>query len=722
MLARACLSGRMMEVARGDALMAEVSQTYRRLLDDRAIQLLATFALAGERGAALPEVAEALGVDLLTTQLLVCGLAHGGVLEEPQVGRLIVVPRDLRYPLVKDVFLDGAAALPLVPVLSKLEDPTTAADTLIGTRRLGAAVEPGLIETLLDASKHPDDLASFAGLGEREAERALEIAPGYRRQIAVAALASAPKIAVKILLDSAVGDSRPRHSNPDHPIRELEDFISSRYVGIATRFEVMGAIEEWLAVGGSEDIALEAMCLVIRPAWEEHESDPGRGMTITFSRALVSLADLRSLAALMDRMMSQVCKMRPESYQPITRMIHEWCFPQTLTFGGESPDPAWIRLSRRAVRMVIERLSSCAPDHIGLIASVTRTARNAGIRVRPEADADFQTLYPRERDADWKTAERRQGDVARQLARKWQSESPSTIAKLLSVHEREAQAVGLVWPRWTPFVCSEIADETTDGLAYVQALVSREVPADLVEPFLMRALAGREIGTRRELERLMGHSSYAHMAMIMVLRNEDAPEDLIPQAVAACSAAQGNALDLFSLRDQLRAPAVPQLLAHPDTTVARAVAVGMRDHVPPSMRALWEETIVRCPADDYWYSVILKREPGLLARWLVAYCERDQAAPRDFEHIPHTLSEAITELTQEARIGVLRALPTTAKSPWLDGVIRGIVGDDVMVYEELLKRQDLKSFHSDGLAGHPLALGSSEPTSPCSMDGRSTRS
>jgi len=611
------------------------------------------------------------------------------------------MPRDLRYPLVRDAFLAGAVTLSLTSVLSSLGEPTSALQPLIGAVRLGATIDRQLLETLLQASSDPDDFAMYATLGEREATRTLEIAPTLRQPIALASLGVAPKLGVKLLLDDSVGDDRPRHSHPDHPMRELRDFVGSRYVGVSTRVTVMEAIEEWLDSGGDHDVALEAMCLVLRPAWEGRETDPGRGMTITISAGLVSLNDLRALVPLLDAVISRVCKMRPNSYEYLAGLFHDWCFAGGLTFGQASPDPTWSRIARSAVRASIERLAVCIPTRVGVIARLRRMAQSAGVRVRVQSVAEFETLFPDNLGSDWQAAERRQRTSATQLAREWQSCSPAKLADRLSLYEKEARAAGLTFPRWTPFVCSEIAKHAVNRLSYVRAFSACDAPDDLLGPFLELAIVNRDRGVRQIVEGLMDHSMYSHLAIIATLRYDALPHDLMTKAVAACTGSQKNALEAFALRKELQDAAIAPLLAHPNPLVARSVAIGMRDDVPESIRAVWEDTIVRCPADQYWYSVILKQNPALFGRWLVAFCVRDQASENQFESIPHTLSEAITGLSQLDRLEMLRTMPSSPRNPWLDDVIRRIVGDDARVFGELLKRDDLKAFHSDGLAGRP---------------------
>ena len=702
MLAGACRSGRVADVARGDVLMNEMAVTYRRLLDARAVDVLAVFSLAGERGAAPEEVAAALTLDLSSARQMILGLAHGGALEELRDRRLKVMPPNLRYPLVKDAFLTGSATLPLDPVLLSLDAPSSALQPLVGAAHLGAVVDRGLLEKLLAQSRDPRDFAMYATLGEPEATRSLQMAPDFRRQIALASIGVAPRFGIKLLLDDSVGDDRPRHSHPDHPMRELRDFVGSRYVDINVRRTLMDAIEEWLDDHGDHSVALEAMSLLLPPAWEGRETDPGRGMTVTLSAGLVSSRDLLVLISLMARVTSRICAMTPRSYDHFAQVIHEWCFPSILTYGKVSPERAWQQTARRAVRTAIESLGSCMPSRVGILTRLTRAARSAGIRVTTGTSAQFETLFPSDDvGSDWHAAERKQRKAAALLAQTWRQLSPMRLAGLILLHENEAQTAGLTYPRLTPAVCAEIARIAPNRLPYIRAFSKRGLSGDLLEPFLELAAANGERGVTQAIERLLQLDAYRHLSVVTTLRFDTLPERIMAKSVDSCTGAQRIALETLALRDELPIVAITRLLDHADPMVARAVAIGMRDHVPPALRTKWEDAIVRCPADDYWYSVILKREPELFGRWLVAFCIRDSQNPHTFEPVPHTLSEAIGDLTQSDRLRLLRTMPPSPHNPWLDDVIKRIVGDDACVFEELLKRDDLKPFHSDGLAGRP---------------------
>ena len=702
LLASASRSGQVLDVARGDVLMQEVANTYRRLLGANSIALLGFLALSGRHGTKVEQAAGALGLDLPTAQELLVGLAHGGALEERATGHLVVVPSSLRAPLVAASFLTGPAPLPLSLLLSHLEEPSAALGPLVEAARLGFPVDEHLLESLLHVATNSGDFAEYASLGERQARLALQLAPLARRLIARASLGVATKFAVRLLLEDSLGDERPRHSNPDHPMRELRDFLGWRFGGMQTRSAVFEAIEEWLDANGDHDVALEAMCLVLRPGWEGSETDPGRGMTLTLSAGLLSVDDLTAMVAILQRALVRLCALEPRTFGPLTAVLNEWAFPSMIVFGQAAPGNDWTRVSRRALRDAIEHIAKCLPARLGLIAQLRGIATHARLRVRLKPAADFEALFPCERNRDWRAADRAQRKAVTALARSWKALSPEQLASLLALYETEAARAGLAWPRWTPLLCLQIATSVAPCLPYARALASRSVPADLVAVFLEPAIDRREPEAGDAVRELLDDPSYEFLAINLSLRREELAEDLMNRAASKCGAQHRLMLETLALRDELRQGSIASLLGHRDAIVARSVAIGMRNHIPPVLHHAWESAIVRCPADEYWYSVIFKNRPALLGRWISAYCERQHSQPNTYEHIPHTISESLDGLSKQDRILLLRGMPASAKSPWLDDVVRNLVGNDADLFEELLRREDLSNFHADGLAG-PLS-------------------
>ena len=699
-LARACLQDRVGDVARGDALMKETVVAYRRLLDNRTASVMSVLALSGAHGATLDELAEALLLDHATAQTLVRGIAQGGTISESREGRLVILPEDLRYPLVAGGFFGAPGSLPLARALKCLEAPAAAIKPLLGAKYRGAKVPKRLLEDLLLTSRDRADFALYATLGKAEALHALAVAPWARRDIALASLGSVPVLGLKILLEDAIGDDRPLHSNPDHPMRQFEEYVTSRENRIERRRVAMAAIEDWIGSGGDADVALQALSFTIRPGVQGLETDPGRGMTVTISAALLPVDELASVAELMDRCVELACSLKPSTYAPFLNALDDWCYPGRVSLGRE-PDKKWNAAARRAVKRCYERLLDGLAHREGVRARLLRTARRLRLGIKGRVDPEYDALFPDDRGSDWREAQRSQQAAIDALASLWETRSASAAAARIVWAEEEAYRAGDTHERQAVAFCARLAERTKVPLEFVEELTKLRASPDLLAPFMEAVMKEGSKGRYKMLGRLLEDKDYRLVGISMGLHFGDVPSRLRKRAIGACDAGATNLIKSLAIREELNPAAIHPLLLHPTMEVARATAIGVRDHIPPELTAAWEDTIVRCPADDYWYSVILPSQPVLFARWLAACSDRASASSFSYEHIPRSIVDSISTMSRTQRESILRAVPSTAKGPRLDGIIAGLIGTDADLYGVLLSRVDLKEYHGCGLAGRP---------------------
>ena len=221
-LAHASLTGDLRDVATGDVLLRDIVGWYARSVGTESRYILGFLALSGHYGATLSQVGGALRLTQPKAAELIRGLASGGTLDEAQradqVVRLRVQPEDLRYALVRDVYLSGPGSPDLRDSLPHLYDPRNAATPLLGAIRRGAEIDHDFVLTLIN-DRDSESVVGFALLGASELKKALGLWPQFRDEIIRQAhyAETDPDTTLPLLLDSAVGDFRPEHSTPEHP-------------------------------------------------------------------------------------------------------------------------------------------------------------------------------------------------------------------------------------------------------------------------------------------------------------------------------------------------------------------------------------------------------------------------------------------------------------------------------------------------------------------------
>src|SRR6266540_5632746 len=80
-------------------------------------------------------------------QRIMNGLASGGMISETSTGsrRLVILPEDLRFPIVRQVFFAGPASLDVQAILPQLPQPGAAVVPLVGASYRGASVADDLL-------------------------------------------------------------------------------------------------------------------------------------------------------------------------------------------------------------------------------------------------------------------------------------------------------------------------------------------------------------------------------------------------------------------------------------------------------------------------------------------------------------------------------------------------------------------------------------------------
>ena len=148
------------------------------------------------------------------------------VIRGEHANRIRVQPEVMRYALVRDVFFSGAGSLDAFGAVGLLDHPSKAAAPIIGARFRGAGVSREQLLPLVDW-KDEQAARAYALLGPSEFQTALDRAPQHRAPIAGAAHQAGvgERRALEVLMEEAVGDNRPGHSSPDHPLRIVGDHL-----------------------------------------------------------------------------------------------------------------------------------------------------------------------------------------------------------------------------------------------------------------------------------------------------------------------------------------------------------------------------------------------------------------------------------------------------------------------------------------------------------------
>jgi hypothetical protein len=712
------LQGSWLEVLDGTALSRTLLTFFRNQVGTVAAQALASFALGGDRGVGQEAVREFLEVSRAEIQRITAGLAWGGVLSEAGDRSLSVWPRQLRPPLLREVFF-STAGMDYRPILEQVPSLQSTVETLLLAKGRGIEIPGKELRDLVARVGSRESWKHLAALSPEDARWALEQYPGVKAQIAGAALDQIPETAVLKLLEGAEKATGATHSRPDHPIRILEDWVREisgpgEDTWIRRRRQVARAAKRYLDAGGRTSIGVRAICVALNPSLEESSVEPAEGNQVTFYSNLLGLEQLRSIEAIWDEVKGSFHEIDSEAWSHLSTALWNWIYPDLSARIAEVPHEVeeWMHAF---ARKVLTDLSPSIAGSPGIASALQDLARKLDFQLEIPLNSRFERLYPPQGEReDYERWESEIGPVLDALAEEWLGQEPDHIAQEIVFLETEAEKIDRRWPRAMLPLCQRIAARSKKPHRWLAALRRYGARGDLIEPFL-QALAGRpETDSTELLEALLDEGQYAWAATEVVLRLQDAPASLLQKAVERASRFP-QLVEVLCLRGQAPTSALCQLLRAPDPSVALAAAIGEWNSEPqrevrPEVAPAWREAILNAISGeeaastgssfDYWLGEILATDSELAFTWL----RRRLQEPERHFHVREKgpFMRAVSALQTDQRKTLLQEF---SKGRVPQKLLSVAVGKNQEVYRALLESDELRPHHLVPLAGNLTKLG-----------------
>jgi CheY-like chemotaxis protein len=698
-----CLNGDARDVFLGEALNRSIGITFQRLVGDMVNSILGAFAIGGDHGMPMDIVAGVLGIPIAQLRLSLSRLAAGGVLRQGREGNLSVWPRTLRYILVRDTFFGGKCNLPSAALIQDAPDKWDMAETLIGAISRGANVPDmvGLLESIGSSTLWRD----YASLGEDEAKFVLRRHPELLHSIGEVTLLLVPYETLPMLLKAAVGDRRKTHNTPEHPLRWIEDWIQAvkpeSGEAVLRRQILIDAVARWLREGGDERITLRALALALKPTSQSISTDPGSGMKVTISSWLLTKDELSRFNELWRQAKEIAITLSYPDWQELFDVARMWVYPEAGTRVETIPPDIKQEMRSIAVQ-IVEDIVALSREHPGLQQKVKRYTDKLGLEVELSTDAEFEILFPEiDRDDVMESLQEESRQVLA-LAEKWKTLSPAEASRRLLFLENEAALANKRSPRWTVYLCEQIARETADPSAWLDEFMAKGLPADTGEPFLRKAIATQAPEWERVIAECINKPQYAWIAVSVLLTLHDMPDDLLNQATEKASE-YPDLIETLCLRNQVPEHTIMLLLRSQNPAVSINAAVGAwygdpKEQIQESIAADWKAAMLRAEDREFWISEILKSDSSLAFEWLVARLETKTNL------IPFYIWQEV-----EAAISVLDVAQRIALLQWVDGsgpmdstLIAKLAGNDLLMYREILRHERLSKLHLAPLNEHPV--------------------
>jgi hypothetical protein len=689
-------------VVLGEELAREVRATIGRLVGDRAIPLLAAFALGGATGMPRIEVANALGLPLIDLQTLTAQMAAGGVLQEAGE-RIIVVPSQLRYALVRDLFFKPNG-LPLNSFLPLAPDQAEATRTLIHARGRGALVPDKLLCERL--SKAAGSLLSlYVSLGPEEAKWALREHRKSLSEIAATGLRHAPVEYIGPLLDEIriyVGSDSSRLKHALCPLAQLLQWIREPLpgdpAGLERRTLLLSEIEKWMDSGGDYEAGIHALCAAFRPDTHSSETDPGIGNTITLRDGLLVTADLEKLAAQWPCLLDRLDWTLLPSWKPIAEALDHWLTPPWVNPGLKAYDAAK-ELGRRMMESLVEN----APEKLSIKRWVKQKSQRYRNRKHIEVPDDLEALYPARDFQTGKDEIRYRSKIAIALAIQWSKREPSEVTARWKWLILEMKTSGLQQWDQNKDVALHLgkAVPTERLLEWCTALKSASLTQEYLHSFVPRLIILRPEGWDSFIFDCLDSVDYAAVATAALLAQAKSP----PAMIARC---MDRVVDFpqtvyhLCLRGEIAAPFLRSLLLHSDREVSGAAASGMwgarpEKTISPDLQKTWEAAVIKhLRGSERELKDIVQQLPELGELWLQERLRTSTLQSSCSDREPAAILLTLLPVDRREKLfGYMES------GNFSDEFLDALIGQDSVLFDALLNRESLSHLHTIPLHGLP---------------------
>ena len=732
-LAHLCLTGDVRRVVTGDELVDQLAPQLNRMLGYDSLRLLAPFALGGDTGVCPERVARVLGKPFFDVSAGLAQLGAAGIVRESRAlaGTIVsadtllsrtaapvaVVPAQFRWSLVRRVFFEGTCPLPLDPFLTLVERAEDALDTLMGARARGASI-PDLEHRVEQvAARLPDhDSTSlwsrYASLGPSEARYVVERHSDRLLAVGREALKQDPERVIPLLLDQASAGKEPLAADllSEKPLDILKRWATgpspTSQELLYRRSSLLRTAHRWRCQGGDPSVAIRATCIALAPSSLYSTVDPGAGRTVTFHHDFLAPHHIESLRELWPIVPEAVREAGRAPWRDLMGLAFDWLHPLALRHGPVSDETRKAMDSFAAC--MLRDLAEVSRGNPGVQHELGAAGGRAGLNLAVTLDPEFEALY-QELDTG-EAATMMEAGPPDSVVEAWERKPLEQMARELARIESEADLAGLHYPRWSPYLCRELAKRVSEPVAVAEAFLDRELPADLVRPFILQAATTNHPRWPALVDRCLDTADYRVLGIHAVVTHPAPPPDLLVTALEIAGDFPEK-IDAFCLLGEVPSDTLNQMFCSTDARVAVAAAIGYWcGHCRATESDCrfpdgWREAILRAPADDtqlsqheeYWLGEILSKDSRLAEDWVLSKFGQHDPTGASWR-VNQIAVKAVSALDLGQRAGVLAAMCPGNQA---EVVVRHIVADDLELYRDLLGNERLARFHLSPLTGKP---------------------
>ncbi|MEU4801310.1 hypothetical protein [Actinosynnema sp. NPDC023587] len=416
---------------------------------------------------------------------------------------------------------------------------------------------------------------------------------------------------IRILLDAALIDDRPTNSNPNHPLRKIEDLVRQQHPELSPQDGLRRAIvveaESWITSrGDSIDV------------WNVYNSVLSTVLSFQRSGNHANPADRHELI-LVETVLS------PQEMQEVYDEI--WPFlrqrltsaPTRTVKAAIDAAAAWLRIgggfdqpfgashsadsiekSAQLARALLQDLRPLTLGQPGLEAALRSTAGWFDVEIALDPDPVRDTFFAYvERKSDRREATERQRNAVNELVAPWCDEGALVVSLRLAEIKEQSAVVGRGWPSSVQWACTALANciDVNGFQEWIQALLSCGLFPEAA-PILEAAVSGGRRFATETLEECLATENARWTTLSAVFSEESVSSELLGICLARLQLSDYGVLEALFFGDRTPIAHRQAILKAPSEVVRGVAAMAMFEagHLddvwpPAELAVLWSEAI-----------------------------------------------------------------------------------------------------------------------------------
>jgi hypothetical protein len=716
-LSALCLAGDWEKVFNGDSLYNLVTSSFNTKLGKSVAALLSFIALGGDSGISLGKLSEVSGVSVPELKAILNELAFGGVISSKEDGSIQVEPDTLRYPLVRELFIDGTGTLSFEDYIEKYPSKNDVIETLLVTILKGASMRSDRITPYLDTSFAAKTWAYYAALGKNEAEYVAQNNRNAIITVSEPVLALQPEIAIRELMIAAVDDHRELNQHPNHPARVLDGWVDGAKPGsnttIKRRTLLLKVASELFENGYQDQVTVgRVIASALNPHYQSTESDPGIGSSITFFQGYMSPEEFNQMPPLFDAAKVLYEKLdSDEAFVEILSVAEDW------VYNRQNVPAEYLAVIGDTKKLLAQDLLTGLRDATKGRNLIQRRIRQLGNAVdmdlEVEVPREYIVLFPYEsrRFNREEVLFKRQIAAVKDLAEEWAKENPATVVDKIAMFQRESSDTRTNWPNYLHHMPSFLAEaiESENLIEWTKLLAARTTSAQFTMSFADATAKKKPEGYRDYLKAMLTidvHDVSAMQAIIMHSTVSEEPE--LFELAKPLFSKYDSVVNTACLRSEV--PLENELYILDNVTEDAAVEIcggidfeyskdGDGKTMPKELREKWQRAIIEHSTINYRALSDLKHQlgkhPELAFPWFANKINKKIDREQLWRlHTSEVAKGLLKVLTIDDRKKLLEMLDSSNGN---HAFVSALVGQNADLYQVLIDNHDAKDFHLDPL-------------------------